>query len=273
MKFINRLIDGIAVTGLFIASVLLSLSPIIIVLSIIFNFPPYITFGENSSSRIGVTDYSRGVPVTVDISASIPDTSVYIKNKNGNISYTIKEGSSWYENTNDSTVLHGDTIITEYGLHTNKNSDKLRVTDLDFGSGKAYIQPASRLQLFILSLPSILQSAVLAYCAWQLAMLLAFIQSGESFITRNYRRLSKTGWAIVGLYIAMFFYEIALKQFNSLYVSFSSTIPGYQQPLSIHATPENTIGITWLIAGCIILILASAFRKGSRLQHEQDLTI
>lgn len=275
MRLINWLIDRIAIGGLVIASGLLWLTVLILSLSLIFNFPPYITY-NNGRSTIGVADYRKGIPVSVELSSSIPDSSILVERKDGSSeSWNIwKEFSRPDYYVKDSTVLHADTVITNYELPGIENRwHDLQVTHLSFSSGKAYLQTSSWLQKLVLNLPLLLKWAVLAYCAWQLAMLLSFIQSGEAFVSRNNRRLSKIGWAIVGLYVFMCFYEVLLKQFNSLSVSFSSTGRNYYAPFQVNASFENSIGITWLIAGCIILILARAFRKGARLQQEQDLTV
>lgn len=272
MKIINSLIDRFGIGGLMIGSIICGLAAIILLLSVIFNFPPYITF--NKGSTFGMTEYARGVPVPVKISSVVnfPDTNIVIKTKSGTrTNYDLNQ----YTDTRwalpaDDTIAYTDTIFSHIKLLDNHH---LNANEFELVSGIVYVKPGTLGQRLLFNLPMILKFVIIGYCAWQVALLLSFIRSGQSFKNSNYRRLLNIGWALIAFTFALFFLEFFQDRFRVVTVRFTSTIHGYRQPFLLSGDTYAQLNILLLVVGCVFLITAQAFQKGNKLQQEQDLTI
>jgi hypothetical protein len=62
---------------------------------------------------------------------------------------------------------------------------------------------------------------------------------------------------------------------NTYYVkiTYRSSIPGFRSPVWFSAEADYHLGWPYLLAGCILMIIAKAFYKGYQLQQEQELTV
>jgi hypothetical protein len=143
---------------------------------------------------------------------------------------------------------------------------------VDFESGTAYIKPESFYNRGLLIAPLVFFLALLSFVFWQLAFFIDNIQRGEMFIPANYKRLRNMGVSIL-VYEALVFIIYLLENSYRILINYQSTIPNFRPPVSLVAEPDYHIGWSYLIAGCIILILAKAFQKGYTLQQDQALTI
>ena len=121
-------------------------------------------------------------------------------------------------------------------------------------------------------LPTIFLLLLMPYCFWQFALFLQSIQRGSSFDLSNYKRLRNIGLALLCYNLLLIVFDHYFSHFTIL-ISFVSSKPDFRNPFYISGNPDLDYGISYFLAGCAFLILASAFKKGHQLQQEQDLTI
>jgi hypothetical protein len=95
---------------------------------------------------------------------------------------------------------------------------------------------------------------------------LSSVIAGEVFTARNARRLSVLGWLLVAVGVA----GPQLQRVRAAVIlSHIRELGGVGARLSA-ADPEG--GAIWLL-GALVLVLAAAWRYGSELQMERDLTV
>lgn len=268
MKIIKWFIDQFGIGGLVIGSIFSFITAIILLLSIIFNFPPYIPFSKGN----------EGIPVEVNIPLSItfPDTSIVIETKKGNsgifdLNNTVEEKLLLPKND---SIIYSDTIFSDIRFWGSNNKKNPVITSFEMQSGKVYIKPEKFSQRLILSLPILLKFLLIGFCAWQIAMVLSFIRTGEAFNNKNYRRVASVGWSLIIYALGLFLIKLLFEpDFTSMDILFNSSIPNYREPISLHGNTSAQLNFSWIIIGCVFLITAQAFQKGYKLQQEQDLTI
>ncbi len=241
MKFIKWWADRFAIGGLMLGSLYATLTGILFLLYALFYIDPYFITGNHGT--FGIADFENGIPVQVRMTDR--------KNWTAADPYADSSGTG-------RLFLHQD-----YG-HIQKN---VSVTTGNFDTGTLYVHSGDRIQRLLLMLPLILKVLTFAFVAWQIAVLLSRVRAGESFSTSNNKHLLRSGWLILGVYLTLTAYEIFYHPFESYsLITFSG-----ESFSDFH--PDQQVGFSWLVVGCIFIILSLAFRKGEKLQEEQDLTV
>jgi len=280
MKFINWFINRYATPSLFIGSIAGSITAIILLLSVIFNFKPYLSF--NSGATFGFTNYAKGIPAKVSFLDPIPDTSInYQKENGGGLIYIFNNYPSSQKHDsqiNDGKFVYADTITANYEVSTGgfNKTKAFSVNSFSFSEAKAYIKTENYFYKLLFMLPTIVLLLVICYASWQLGLLLDYIQGGEIFELINYKRLQNIGLLIIYFQLFCLLIGLIVMLTNNDWrvdVQFTSSIPHFRSPLIIHAEPDYGFEWYWLIAGCITVVIAKAFQKGYKLQQEQELTI
>ena len=272
MKTYNWLIFKFSKGVLIISGAACWAAGLLLFLSVIFNFPPYLVL-DKGKELIGWTDYKKGIPLEVKLNGEIPDTSIAFDLGSGKSIMNFYSGSDLQfadrKNLNDS-IIYSDIISTRYDLNaSSKSNNHFSINGLRFETATLFIKPKNFGQKLLFSIPGILKFLVLGYCAWQLAMLLHFIEAGKDFRNINYRRLLKIGWAILLFEGFQFLFSLLQGRITWLNIDFSSSIPNYRQPFELAAYSSQAVSIGWLLAGAIALVIAKAFQKGSMLQEEK----
>ena len=90
------------------------------------------------------------------------------------------------------------------------------------------------------------------------------IAEGHPFTKRNIRRLYTVGWALLAIPILPPLVSVIIEWFLRNKIPGEIYYPFFQSILDNRA---------FLIAGLVVLLIAYAFKKGYKLQQEQDLTI
>ena len=282
MKIINWWFDRYSIGGLFIVSILCGLMTVVMACHIFFDFSLSDKLGKLS------LEYKNGIAVPVTFRSSPGgDTSIEIRERYGdkNTSYTIFRSNnkgqwdavegSFQSSLSSDKIYYRDTIFPAYQTMNSRPPWKYNwsnVTKVDFEKGTVYIKPNSFYNRGLLLAPQVLFFILLSFFTWQLAFFLDNIQRGEMFTQSNYKRLRNMGSAILiyqALLLAIYFFE------NSYYVliNYRATIPNFRFPVQLMAEADYHLGWSYILTGCIILIVAKAFHKGYTLQNEQDLTI
>lgn len=224
-----------------IAAVLSMLAGLLFLLHALFFVDPYFKTGK--SSQFGMTRFTNGIPVAVQMSKET--------------NWTV---AAPYHDTSGT-----GRIFLDPQLETMKNS--IHAVTGNFESGTLYVRSDNRADRFLLLLPDILKTLVFAFMAWQIAVILSMIRAGHSFRVAINKRLVRTGWAAIGSFLILTAYDMLYRPFE-YYAMYSAT---GEKVSSVYPDAQNSF--SWLIAGCILIILSLAFEKGESLQQEQDLTI
>lgn len=120
-----------------------------------------------------------------------------------------------------------------------------------------------RIMLYV---PAILITLTIGYACWQFAKILGSIENNKAFLDRNYKRLFNAGAWIIIADLALLVFDVMNHSVvrGALHIS-PATSPGL-------SSNENSFSLTWLVVGCILMILSKVFRKGSELQEDHDLS-
>ena len=112
--------------------------------------------------------------------------------------------------------------------------------------------------------------------------LCAKIERGEVFSETNLRLVRNIGWIIIGYSVAAFVVQftgaIAMGSYFSQHVTFSGIEGAAQFPRGIMVGKWSFSGGPFpgdsgFVTGCVVLMLAEAFRQGLKLKEESDLTV
>jgi hypothetical protein len=283
MKIINWWIDRYSISGLFIASILFAIMGLILLCHVFFNF--------SIADKLGLLslEYNKGIAVPVKFNSSPGgDTSVMVRavrNKDTAMYkiYRPDIHGQWKaiaENfavpfISTDSIVYRDTIFPDYQTMNSRPPWKdnwSNVTKVNFETGTVYIKPDSFYNRGLLLAPQIIFFVVLAYFCWQLAFFLDNIQRSAMFTLSNCRKIRNLGLSVI-IYQLLLFVVYLLENTYYIKVDYRSTIPDFRSPVYFHAEADYHLGWSYLIAGCILLIVAKAFYKGYTLQQEQALTI
>jgi hypothetical protein len=247
--------------------------------NLVFGRIPNISFGNGWN--FGISN-SPAIPVKADLNETIPDSSLYetYRYSNGTtgagIHYIYRDKFPMLPihfstpQENGGTFVYGDTIVTHF--FTIGDTPPVEIRSAAITQLELYIQPTRLPDKIIYLLPGLLGALLVAWCAWHLLRTLDSITKGNSFGSRNYRRLLKIGYGIViveTLYILLSFTSYT----RQVHVAFSSGIPHYREPFSLSGHPASPFQAGWLVAGFIIIIVSNAFKEGTLLQEENALTV
>jgi hypothetical protein len=150
-----------------------------------------------------------------------------------------------------------------YLLITGRTIDLGVDSDTVISMNKVLAVGYDRVMLFV---PALLICATVAYVCWQFGMMLDSIQKGNEFNYRNYKRLFHASAAIIIVDILLLAFDMLN---NNLVRKVFNVLPTKAVGLS---QDENAFSFTWLIAGCLLMMLAKVFRRGAELKEDQDLT-
>lgn len=259
MKIINWWINNVTIGGFLIVSVVSGIFCLVLTGSLVFGYNPYY-ISQSGNITLGFTDFKKGIPVTLDFD-------------NGFVNGDIQDIG------NDSIISRNTTrLVYEVTAKSELDNQEVGINKMEiFGglkltSGTIHIKPDSLRSRGILILPLILLLLISSFCLWQLGMFLHYIQSGESFDLSNYKRIKNIGLGLLVYNFLLWGLDMLFPHF-SVVTNFESTAPGFRSPVVLAGQPALEYGLNWFLAGCLFLILASAFKKGHQLQKEQDLTI
>jgi hypothetical protein len=250
------------------------ITALIYIAVLVFNVPPYIK--TRNGTVIGYEEYSTGIPIKVRLSTRIPDTSLALKYEMTSTTINIRNGNLFrFVNPIKDSIHYSDTITLGFERYRldGPTSGFPKINGVRLDDATIYVKPETLGQKILFSLPNILPLLVIFWTCWQLSLILQSIYRGESFVFSNYKRFLKIGYAIVvlqGIYIAM---SIWLYDLKEMQMKFTSNIPNYRQPFDATIYPIPLYSLPWLAVGCLIIILSYAFRKGSYIQEDHDLTI
>lgn len=273
MKIINWLINRIAIGSSMIVSIFTGIVGIILLLSVVFNFPPYLS---GHDWRFGFVDFKKGIPYKTYVSTgSIPDSIEMIDTKNGSayIHYGGGDVPSLRKNISDTDIVSSVKIVTKYE-NTAEREEKIEISSSSLNEIRFFIRPKTIGIKLLFVLPIILTLLTVSFCAWKIGMLLHAIQIGLFFERNNYRRILQIGIAILILQAIIITLSIFQTQYiENVHVRFTSSIPNYRQPFELGAYADLKINWGWIVAGCIFIILSRAFYKGHDLQEDHELSI
>jgi uncharacterized membrane protein len=119
-----------------------------------------------------------------------------------------------------------------------------------------------RIMLYI---PAIILTASIAYACWQLGMMLDSIENNKEFMDRNYKRLFNAGVCVIISDLVLLLFDVLNKNIvrHLLHASAANNTSLRQD--------EYSFSFTWLLVGCILMILAKAFKRGTEIQEDNEL--
>ena len=273
MKIVNWFLNPIAIGGSMIVSIVSGIVGMILLLSVIFNFPPYVS---GKDWAFGFIDFKEGIPYNTYVSTGgIPDSIEMIETKNGNafISYSKRDVPDLRKNITTADIVSSVKIVTNYE-NTAEKEDKIEISSSSLNTIRFLIRPKTFGVKLLFVLPIILTFFTISFCAWKIARLLDAIQRGMFFERDNYLRILQIGIAILILQVILITLSIFQIQYiGYVHIRFTSSIPNYRQPFQLGAAADLKINWGWIVAGCIFIILSKAFYKGHDLQEDHELSI
>jgi hypothetical protein len=141
-----------------------------------------------------------------------------------------------------------------------------------FGSGGGFLGPEDGFYAghsfgdrLVFMLPGIIMALTVAYVCWELGKMLFSIRRNRQFHEPNYKRLFNSGAAIIISNILLLI--ISLVNNNAGKLITVSTAQGKN-------VLDEGIGFSWawMAVGCLFMILAKVFERGTELQKQEDLT-
>lgn len=283
MGFSGNLVYRFSQGVLGIACIVSLLAAAVLTVHVLFpSFHPYIKTG--SGSVFGFTDYEKGIPFTTEGADRIPDTSLRLdyRLKGGGTSslYTSRDGHGVndeisrevIERHKEDTLVAADTITASYYWRYNDKPDP-DVRGAEITSIRFFLWPRSLGRRLLLFLPVLVNLLALAYCSWQLSYLMELIVRGEAFRRRGSKRLARVAYTILLVQLFHLLYEFSGVYYSSIRIDFNANVKGFRMPVGLGGHSGSAIDLQWLLAGCILLIIAKGFERGDRLQENEDLTV
>lgn len=135
-----------------------------------------------------------------------------------------------------------------------------------FGSDSGIYAGRSFYDRLIFLLPGILIALTAAYVCWQLGKMLYSIQKNKQFYEPNYQRLFNSGASIVIVNILLL--VISMLSSNAGKIVVDSTAGGKKI-----IGDDYSFTWSWVAVGCLLMILAKVFQKGSEIQEDHDLAL
>jgi hypothetical protein len=280
MSFSGTIIYRFARAMLGFTGILSIISALVLMIYVLFPFKPYIR--TSSNGVLGFTDYVKGIPFTTKANVTIPDTSFvfeyHLKGSGSSDAHinryygeVLDNGRDILNKLKNDTLVYGDTITTSF-RHIDFEVDR-SIKAAKINSITYYIWPQNRWKRLFLFLPVLLLALTIAYCSWQLSRLMKDIIAEEVFRRKGYKRLAKVGYAILILQLIICLLSFTEFYRHSITIDFQSSINRFRMPFTISSHASSPLSLQWLVAGCIILIIAKGFQRGDRLQKDHDLTI
>jgi hypothetical protein len=271
-KKIDPIIFRVARIGLAISMIVCLLSAIVSIITLSFNLSGEIWVSKNTAIRL--SEFGPGIPFHATLGAAIPDSSI-VSEKAG-----ARSLHNYYseDHTTKQAVLdsadYSDKILSDFKvLNGRSSSEDIRLSGGNLNTAVFYIQSGKLWDRLVLSIPRILPLLLIAFCSWQLLLLVSAIHSGTSFTQSSPKRIASIGWAILITALLLFIFYLLQNSVDAISLNFSSTIPNYRMPFDATAYKENFSQWGWFIGGAIILLVAKAFSYGNQLQKYEDLTV
>ncbi|HEY0355574.1 MAG TPA: DUF2975 domain-containing protein [Flavisolibacter sp.] len=248
--------------------------------SLVFHFKPYIKTEKNVVW--GYLQWERGIPVNAIITNgdNLPDSSFFMNytygESSGSASFTRYRNDVmanavglWNPVLPNNAMVKMDTILNQY---TSRDANAITINSMDIKEVQAYVQPRNGKEKWIYMLPYILYLFLFAWSAWQLSRLLNQVVKGDAFRRANHLRLARIAY---GFIIVQFIFLVLdrLKSTSSYFYQPVSSMENYHSPVKMHFILDSHFSFLWLAMGCIMLIVSMAWKDGSRLQEEEDLTL
>jgi len=185
--------------------------------------------------------------------------------------FTLKPFAGFFINKDKYFVNHIIWDRIDSGHPSEKTETSLRYLpgSLDFTTDSALLIPISKKSYLILEkvveVLSIILILFLLYTFYVLpAKVLVSIASGQPFTKKNIKRLNVTGWVLL---ISAILPQLILITIEWI---MRNRIPDeIYYPFLLSILDHRLI----LIAGLVVLLISNAFKRGYKLQQEQDLTI
>jgi hypothetical protein len=117
--------------------------------------------------------------------------------------------------------------------------------------------------LFAGSATVIVNVAAMLWGVYLLRRFLADVLSGETFTTRNARRLSRLGWLVIVVAIL----GPQVERLRTWIILDRAEVTD-----ALFVPADTNAGAMWLV-GVLALVLAAAWRHGADLQQQSDLTV
>ena len=270
MSHFNRLIY-------FITRLLLLLGGLIATLAAIL-FIIYFLSGTGQVIRIGnitlfdMTEWSKGIPARAHaVDSELPDSILL---NTGGVHTFSRWDSGWERKGIDSFIsyINRPAPYTDT-LHFSFESVHpyaIQANALKIETFRAYVKPTDWIQQLYLFLPFILNLLLAAWSAWQLSRLVQFISKGNAFRHSNHRRIANIGYAILLVHLVFLVLHLLVHQ-HIIEVKVNGTWMKDQTVFRFFL--ESPFNIWWVLAGCLLLLVAKAWKDGMRMQEEQDFTL
>jgi DUF2975 family protein len=187
--------------------------------------------------------------------------------------YTIRQNASYYIEKDKYYVDYfvpdsASSVEVSVGHYENKEI-KIRYAVGDSDQGGTILIPVSKNAYHFYHVLTLIMMAVLIIVGVFIVLVFPFsillnIAYGEPFKRSNIRNLSLLGWFLLAVPIVSSIIPLIIGFF------LRNDIPDqFYFPFGVVLMESKT----WLIAGLAVLLLASAFKQGYKLQQDQDLTI
>ncbi len=269
MKSLKERIKNFIISGFFIGSIFSTLLTLIYIGSVVFGYRPYYEL----KNVILNSQFENGIPLPVKIHNLIVDSTILLTSIPTSISeltanYPKQYTDTVFSNTDTMAVRIAKSPFADVDTVINKRAFTVG-EELEFTGMTIHVKPKNFKERAIFMFPNILGGLLMSFCLWQLATFLQYIRIGSSFDASNHKRLRKIGLALITYNVIMILFDLYFSGF-SVRVNIASELGS--KPFYLSGTPDLSYGYLYFYAGCIFIILSSAFKKGNQLQEEQDLT-
>jgi hypothetical protein len=146
-------------------------------------------------------------------------------------------------------------------LQNRKDStDRLQITTV---TSSLTVDPSSNRDiLIVIFLKRIIYLLIFFICIFQLEKLFLAFKKNQPFDLKNVKRINIIAYMIISISpVTFLFNEISIRLFNDYIISANNTIN------------SHNLNVQYIFLGLLVLIIALAFKTGSQLQKESELTI
>lgn len=231
--------------------------------------------------------YTNGFPITVNGTVQIPpDTLVKWHNNNGGNGEVALNKEQYFRYEKADSILADSSVKKEFYFFNwvtdNMSNDEFLVRDLKVSFEKSLsfdttvnLKSKSLLKNIAFSLSSIIRSLIMLLISFNVFKLASYIQTNNGFLDPLYKRTRYIGIILIaGNLVQLILGILYSRWFGIIRVTDNYLLSNVNlNTFRLQFNPTTSASIGTFLFGLLLIILASLFKYGNKIEKENALTV